>query len=280
MTSTEIVYGFVAALGALSFLMNAVNLATLWYNDCEQIFRRSMCYMVASLAIADLLTGVNSVLWGIQSVTGFYPQAVLLTIYWITVEVSFLTILAMALDRFIAVTYPTQSESIVSAQRTLVGCALIWILSTAIGILIYRHLNVGKFVFCMLFEVNILGVAVLYILMYRKARVISKLAHSGEMKDKHAIRKATLESRLYAVVLVLVGVLVVTVLPYILALHIELGYLITSPEGERNSALDAFLTFYLPVELLNFLVNPIVYAWRLPKYRKALWRTFTFSSKR
>ena len=279
MTSIEIVDGFVVALGALSFLMNAVNLATLWCNNCEQIFRRSMCYMVACLAIADLLTGANSVLWGIRNVTGFYPENILFTIYWTTVEVSFLTILAMALDRFIAVTCPTQSESIVSPQRTLIGCSFIWILSTVVGILILYHLEEGKFVFCALFELNIVGVTVLYILMYRKARVISKLAHSGEMRDKHMIRKATLESRLYAVVLVLVGVLVVTVLPYILALHIELGYMITSPESERNSALDAFLTYYLPVELLNFLVNPIVYAWRLPKYRKALWRTFTFSSK-
>lgn len=279
MTSIEIVDGFVVVLGALSFLMNAVNLATLWYNNCEQIFRRSMSYMVACLAIADLLTGANSVLWGIRNVTGFYPQTILFTIYWTTVEVSFLTIVAMALDRFIAVTYPTHSESIVSPQRTLIGCAFIWIVSALIGTLILYHLDEGKFVFCALFELNIVGVTVLYILMYRKARVISKLAHSGEMRDKHAIRKATLESRVYVVVLVLVGVLVVTVLPYILALHIELGIIITSPESERNSALDAFLTYYLPVELLNFLVNPIVYAWRLPKYRKALWRTLTFSSK-
>ena len=276
MESIRVVDGFVAVIGALIFLTNAINLATLWsYNSREQIFRRSMSYMVANLGVADLLIATNAMLWGLRDVTGFYPLKTFFKIFYVTFQVSFLTILAMAMDRFIAVTYPTDNESIVSPRRTLLCCLFIWVFSTSVGVLISYNLNIGKFVFCALFEVEIVAVVVMYTVMYRKARAISKLAHNGEVSDKNTIRKATLESRLYTVVSLLVGILVATVFPYILALHIELGYSITSRESDQNKTLSKFLDFYFPVELLNFLANPVVYTWRLPNYRRALMKTFS-----
>ena len=81
------------------------------------------------------------------------------------------------------------------------------------------------------------------------------------------------------VVLILIVVVVVTLLPYMLALQMYyLLYLKLLPSfGEKNDQIiDDFIDYYYPIELMNFVVNPIIYAYRLQRYRKAFFRAFSF----
>ena len=84
------------------------------------------------------------------------------------------------------------------------------------------------------------------------------------------------EFRLTYVVVLLTVVEMITVLPYMIGVQIYISYKL-SPLDPDKSNIRSFVLYYLPFELSNFALNPIVYAWRLPKYRQALLHTFKCS---
>ena len=74
------------------------------------------------------------------------------------------------------------------------------------------------------------------------------------------------------VVVAFTVITVFTGLPYLVATQIFLArHLFTAAKYDPN--LGLFLYYYILFQLMNFVVNPIVYAWRLPDYRLALSRT-------
>ena len=88
------------------------------------IFTCKGAYLIANMAIADLLTGLNSSRWGLR-ITFQLPQALdkaLFSIWWTSVEVSFLTILVMSMERYIAIVFPFKAQVWLSKTRTIKSC--------------------------------------------------------------------------------------------------------------------------------------------------------------
>ena len=78
----------------------------------------------------------------------------------------------------------------------------------------------------------------------------------------------TKQHKLTAVVLVLLGVLFITFLPYALVYQI-LGFCNLFNISVPSWVLMIAIIFY-PISILNVVVNPLIYAWWLPQYRKSL----------
>ena len=102
---------------------------------------------------------------------------------------------------------------------------------------------------------------------------------SPESKCNRGVTIAQRQQRLTGVLLLLVAVLVVTVVPHHTVMAVLAGYRICSdlrlvPNGFRD-----FWHYYYPVELLNFVVNPVIYAWRLQDYRQSLYFYFRKSRR-
>ena len=66
----------------------------------------------------------------------------------------------------------------------------------------------------------------------------------------------------------------VTVIPYFAAIVVFTSYLIFSNRVYAPNGVLFIQTYFFPVELLNFLINPIIYARRLPDYRRSLYFYF------
>ena len=117
----------VIVIGLLSVLFNGLLLIVMTLN-AKQVFASLGSYFIANLAIADFLTGINSIIWGISGFTGL-SQAVnnaLLRVFWTTVQVSFYTIFVMSTERLIAIVFPFRAALVMSKKKTIFYCFLVW----------------------------------------------------------------------------------------------------------------------------------------------------------
>ena len=393
----DIIQIFVLTVGLFSLVTNGVLLYIL-LRDPLKCFKASTTYFIISLAFSDLLTGTNACFFGLAKPLALTPdlQNYLLSLFWITTQVSFLTLLAMSVERFLIVKYPIYCRVWITKKRVSFAIACIWSVSATLGGLVLlpppQQTYVQFSIFCEFFlsvfvitglytfilfgirssQKNVKGTGQLHkggsgrsirktsslrkastgkkdtygiqititedpdsslsrtlVPVNSESPLILKTHSNGTMNNgalgeelfngnKHSVeqnldgnenvqavktRKKSVEIReetsncskarrnfikaaqniirnkqktggsqqdkLTAVVLLLVGILALTVLPYLLASQILIGYSIfcNCPPPE---ALLQFTHYYFPIELLNFAVNPLVYAWRLPQYRRSL----------
>ena len=264
-------------LGILAAVSNGLLLIAM-VRFRSSIFKSKGAYLIASLAIADFLTGLNSSLWGLRYALQF-PQAlnkILLSNFWINVGASFLTILVMSLDRYIAIVFPFKAQVWLSKTRTLKCCVVVWLISAMCGACMALSPLIVQFCLTIVFEITILITMFFYckiIFKLRQRRMIFTFMQPPGARDTHSnVDLQRWEYKLITVELSLMLIFIITVLPYMVAGQIYLvRYRFTV--ANYDPKLQLFIGYYLPVELMNFVLNPIVYAMRLPKYRLALLRT-------
>ena len=235
-------------------------------------------YSIANLAIADLLTGLNSSLWGLNN--AFRPPEALgeaiFSISWSSTEASFLTILVMSLERYIAIVFPFKAQVWLSKSRTIKSCVAIWFIAAVCDACMSLSLLIVQFCLTIVFQITIL-VTMFFnykiVIKLRERRVIlSTSMQSSGARGTRSNVDLPRDHKLTVVVPLLVLILIITVLPYIFALQIILVQRLFTV-ANKDSKLQLFVHYYYPVKIMNFVFNPIVYAWRLPNYRLALLRT-------
>ncbi|XP_046858812.1 uncharacterized protein LOC124452274 [Xenia sp. Carnegie-2017] len=114
-------------------LTNGVLLTLL--KDPLNYFNSSTTYFIISLAVADLLTGMNACAMGLDEILALNEnhKLYLLCLFWITIQASFLTLLAMSFERFLIVRYPIYCRVWITKKRVLMVIACIWCISTILG---------------------------------------------------------------------------------------------------------------------------------------------------
>ena len=126
----------VIIVGILAVSFNGVLLIAMLRNKAT-IFTSNAAYLIANLAIADLLTGASAVRYGIVhiQIISTFVDSVLLSLFWTSIQVSLLTIFIMSLERYIAIVYPFKAEEWLTKKRTLQSIAVTWFLSCLSGVL-------------------------------------------------------------------------------------------------------------------------------------------------
>ena len=291
----KVVPSLVLIVGIASVIFNGALLIVMTFNS-RQVFASLGSYFIFNLAIADFITGVNSIVYAVEQFlppSAFSAQARmgLLTIFWITVQVSFFTIFVMSTERLVAVVFPFKAAGIMSKKKTTIYCIAVWIISIVCGSLINTTTRKVQLGLTIIFELVIVCIVIEYFQVFRQLRVLwqsskTRAVYNGHNNNEEKPMKNTKTTDLqreYEVTIVVVTlaiVLVITVFPYMIALQIEICYYLFYTQLPLSHPVVQFSLYYFPIELLNFVVNPVVYAWRLPKYRKAFLTTFGFEKGR
>lgn len=265
-------------LASFGVLFNGLLLFILWRNKTTE-FRSATSFVIGNLALADCLTGIAVILFVVQY--DYAPIAHFqLSMVWTTIEASLLSLMVLSIERTIAFSHPFTTSSIVTVKRTIFVLVLTWIISITCGICVYFYTVPTQFGLTVVFEVSvfvfIIGQGFIFFKMRQRNNEMLIRNREISRGTRKAMRQTT-NNHVTKVVLILVFVVVVTVLPYMIGLQIIYWTLLGYKPGASAEIFDGVATFihyFYPIELINFAVNPIIYAWRLKRYRRALFVAF------
>ena len=267
---------FLGIMGSLAILFNGFLLFVLWRNKSPE-FRTGTTYVIGNLALADCLTGV-AVLFYIMPFKVIHKYQV--PMVWTTIEASMLNLMVMSVERLLAFTFPFTMPSKPTLKRTFVLIGLIWLVSISCGVAVHFCKDPAQFGLTVVFEISVLVFLIVHGVIFgywrrrnRQFRVFSR----DFSKDTARKMKHSMHSNLTKVVLILILIVIITLLPYMIGLQLlfwsrlKLKPAINEADQHR---IQLFVHYFYPIELINFVANPVVFAWRLKRYRKAFLQAF------
>ena len=262
------------AIGGLSLLTNGILLLILYLDPLKK-FRTTTSYLIISLTISDFLTG------GIACAYAFGNPPVIIGIFWATILNSIFTVFFMSCERLVVVVHPFKAKRLITKSMIRVFIAASWLVSSVLGglmcVLQMSHMEYLELVLFSTILIFVLVLVVMYFAIIWHTK--HKPTFSPESKCNRGVTIAQHQRRLTGVLLLLVAVLMATVVPYLTVMAVFAGYSIFSDPRLVPNGFRVFSNYYFPVELLNFVVNPIIYAWRLQDYRQSLYFYFRKSRR-
>lgn len=255
-------------------------------------------FFVVSLAVADIAVGVLAIPFAIVISTGFcsnfYGCLFIACFVLVLTQSSIFSLLAIAMDRYIAIKIPLRYNSLVTGQRARGIIAICWILSIIIGLTPMMGWHLGKsknvtnetksspcqpgmmkclfekvvdmeymvyfnFFACVL--IPLLLMLAIYLCIFMAARhqlmLIEVKASHGE-KSRSVLQKEVQAAKSLAII---VGLFAVCWLP----LHIINCFTFFCPTCVRPPSLVLYVAIIL--SHANSVVNPFIYAYRIREFR-------------
>ena len=266
-------------ISAPTVLSNVVLLISIYRNpDRNQLNQSPATLLVVNLSVCDLLIGVLPGFGSLYYDIALFNRKTRKDLAWVVFLFTFVavfvnivsscTIAAMALDRFVAVSSPLQYKARVTKAKVKVFLTVCWVyallfpclslgVSTAVFILLNLHLHVS-------FPLIILPVV--YWKTYSALRShnnrVGNLADGREAMD---IAHRNRERKMISAFLLVLVLFYVTFMPHFIALNM----MVFEPSYLNVESFMFFLQGSNKFFLLNSSLNPFIYAWRIPKYRRA-----------
>lgn len=260
-----------------AILLNTWLLVVLWRDPIKR-FRNSPSFIIANLALADIVAAVG----GLGSTATIFTcklmcldtHKLFACIQTVGLQSSFLFIALLAFDRFFAISHPYRYGTIFGSKlcRGLL-CILGWATGSILSPLAhYLDLNEEKgreFVLYQLYVVDITVLAVITAILYplnyynylRKKRFLRTSVHPAQI-----IEDLRLAQSLNVISMIVAIVLFTSMIPYAVVLGFTLGECIDCLIDEN---FQKFWVNYQASIAVVLFINPIIYTWRLPLYRKS-----------
>ena len=248
--------------------------------DPLKILRKGPWITIFNLAIADFIACIsNFCLWGRGFFHQSYDSTYIKTSYFgwgFGASASFLSLTFLAAQVYIVTKFPLRSRFIITNVKIMLASIVIFLISFVSGLsqIAYLHYpdlhtvlkiyvgHIGVLELAVLIQV-ILNVQIIMQIMRSRRRAGKKNSHN----NKHTYIAKT--------VAMLTLILFFTAFPYFVLKQMEyfvrLGYF---GESETVKWFHHISYIYLPITMLNFSANPILYSMRLPEYKKTLLAVF------
>ena len=260
---------------------NLVLLLTI-HKDPHRCLRSPSTNFVVNMAVADFIAGFVSgcLLIAYDALIfinkpNYMDRASVFLIMFIyiaavSVTVGCCNVVAMACDRWFAVSKALNYRNIVTAKRVNTLIVVFWIYGglftslTTIGV----PLNIYELIICHL-HVS-LPLVVLPVLYWKTFRALG--AHTQRVKslqsgnERVRLKTAQREKKTTKVFVIVLCLFYVAFLPYVIAINLRNLCSVCA----NSKGFYVFLQISFRFVLLNSSLNPFVYAWRIPKYRRAV----------
>ena len=270
--------------GIWAIALNGVLLASM-YKERKKIFVTRISCLVANLAVADCLNGLFAILL-VQPIKemqfkGDIRKLIKLPLVWTAFCASFFTLFLMAAERLVVVKLPMVWSTLLTVPRTIICILCVWLLSAGAGVAIHFYGYYTQFVLCLLVGVSALSFVAIhvYILwLLRQKEKTRKIMKQDPSQITPCIATSRHENIVHTkvtiVVTILLSVLIVTCVPYFVCLQMfAINHTFDKTLASKVNAdvYDKVFRYTDAFTYVNFLSNPIIYAWRLRMYRKAFY---------
>lgn len=289
-------------LSPLTVAANSLLLSAI-YKDPLRCFRTPTTYFIVGLALSDLVTGLivepsfiikylaHNTHCGLRA--NCKPSNGYMVIYriggiisTIAISSSFIVVLALSISQYTAITYPHKYKKIVTKNRVMVCVFMSWLyficfsLLQFSGIDLYTYLKIDLILHASLISI-FLGVAhaLLYLSFrrhltrsytWRRRSFYDKPESNGTLRrSRNKENKNRLNDRQFTIVtFYLAGILLLSASTHNIVLYVY--FFDTSKSPQENVNIHIFLRVSDMMLFIKVALDPFIYAWRLPTYRRAL----------
>ena len=253
----------------------------------QRIWQTHATYFVVNLSICDLLAGLVPGYGGLfynisilrgqtrESLVGL--QSVIVAAAVMTNIVSSCTIVLMSYDRWLAVSSPLHYKARVTKAKIKAAIASTWIYSLIFSSLPFLGVALSLFslLYCHL-HVSV-PLIILPVLYWKTLRALRH--HNNQVQDvaddngRREMDKAhrNRERKMVSAFLLILVFFYLSFGPQFIAQNV----LVFCPDAINQESFSFFLYASNKFLLVNCCLNPFIYAWRIPTYRRAFREIFS-----
>ena len=257
-------------IGSAAVLMNGLLLLVL-YNERKKFFRTRVSYLIANLALADCFTGLMLVIVLALQFANKSLNGLEFLFLCGSIQTSLYTLILMSVDRLIVAIMPMTWSRILTKRNTIIGIIFTWAFAIFGSIMMKYQITKRRFAFLLFIEISAVLFVFIHVVIFQVLRRQRRdLSQSGSSAEISTIMDLTLQAchaQITSVVLTLMLVLIITYTPYVVYSNVILA---RKGTGMGVLIYDTGFRYTQAFSYLNYAANPIVYAWRLRVYRKAL----------
>ncbi|XP_046859765.1 cannabinoid receptor 1-like isoform X2 [Xenia sp. Carnegie-2017] len=244
--------------------------------------RRGPWITILSLSIADFTASLSQfMIVGLGRLFEVKPsEAVIYSVlsFWMFGAAgSFFHLTSLTWQTYMIAKYPIRSRQMLSTRKIYILCATVWSIAicVAFGELtsIYNK-KIEQLMYTYITLYAVLEIAVL-ILVIGKCLILIIVWQNRQNTTVNAKQHNRKHLEMVKTIILLNILLLVTAFPYFVAKQVEFIQRLGKIQGELAWR---FSYYYKPVAMVNFAVNPIVYALTLPDYRNSLKALFKKNS--
>ena len=271
---------FTATVSFLLFLVTSVGnllICLAVYKDPNRELRTPFHFLVVNLACADLVVGLvlEPIAVAVHLKEGLadgstgdlYP--ILHMSYFISCTASVLSLAAITIDRYIAVTRPFYHRAKKNTEKVLIASLAIWITSLSVP---FVYFKVGYIRYTFVFA-NTVVILTLVILVFSYVRIFREIRHqlqvrvrlqSGLVQVDTKLNVAEREARVTKAFLLILLSFIFCYTPSCVMIYI-MNFCTTCSCYSIHWLRDMWSLLIM----FSSCLNPFVYAWRLPAFRSA-----------
>ena len=238
-------------------------------------------YFLVNLAVSDLIIGVITMPVSTYLHYTEYMDSLEIVVvktlhmsYFISATSSLLSLIALSLDRLIAITYATNYKRYMRFRRCLLVSAVIWIISLSIP---FIYLKWNLFGYLMLFAhsaiiVGLVIIAVVHVRVtkYLKAQseaMIKNISKSAPAKssESYELKELMFQKKVTRTFLIILGVFIGVYIPAVIMI-----YILHFCESCDCTFLHVLRDLQFLLISSNSCMNPFIYALRVKSFRQSL----------
>ncbi|XP_068729818.1 adenosine receptor A2b-like [Montipora capricornis] len=273
-------------LSPITAIPNAL-LLTAIYRDPLRCFRTPITYLIAGLAVADLLTGIFVEPMFVSHYFADFRNKASLSyqlmyriggiISGVTIGESYFIVLALSVCQYIAVRYPHQFKAIVSRNRVFASLAVSSVYVTCFNMLQFTGIDnqtyskIHLILHPTLISATLVVVQVMLFLSFNRHLKHSRLLHNSCANIAESLKNRHSERQFTVMIFYLAAILLASCLLHVVAFYIFLFKKPTNREEDFN--IHSVLRISDLMLFIKVALDVFIYAWRNPSYRRALWWT-------
>ena len=257
-------------------LGNLLVLLAVWKDPLKKLRSSPSNFILVSMALADLSVGLVvcpiTAYWGwviFEKGTSPFDLSVIFAINVFSVNVSFGHMFLLTVDRLLAVVKPLQYRVIITNKRAVIGSCVCWIYFLAFGCS-FLMLRDYFAIMGAVYNVQLLSILVSMLIMYTVITIrLRRYSKTRMNKPIHSPNSLLVilqrEKRLFKAITIVICAFLICYMPWFI---VQLLIYLCKPCHPHLALLMIFFGFSGSLTYANSGLNPVLYSWRLPRYRE------------
>ena len=257
-------------------LGNLLVLLAVWKDPLKKLRSSPSNFILVSMALADLSVGLVvcpiTAYWGwviFEKGTSPFDLSVIFAINVFSVNVSFGHMFLLTVDRLLAVVKPLQYRVIITNKRAVIASCICWIYFLAFGcsfLMLRDYFAITGAVY----NVQLLSILVSMLIMYTVITIrLRRYSKTRMNKPIHSPNSLLVilqrEKRLFKAITIVICAFLICYMPWFI---VQLLIYLCKPCHPHLALLMIFFGFSGSLTYANSGLNPMLYSWRLPRYRE------------